>query len=123
MVTYIVTVLAKPGHEPEVSQFYQNLEPMMREAKGFHGRNIYRARPGTVEAEVRRVTPAAELAAHPRHEEGPQGVQFVIVEKWDSIADRIAFSRGAAKARSMQLFPHLLPSHSHEVYEDVTAGG
>jgi hypothetical protein len=112
--------MAKPGHELEVSKFYQDLEPLMHEAKGFHGRNVYRARPGTVEAEVRRVTPAAELAAHPHHEDGPQGVHFVVVEKWDSIADRIAFSRGAAKVRSVQLFPHLLPAHSHEVYEDVT---
>ena len=123
MVTYIATLLAKPGHELEVSKFYQDLEPLMREAKGFHGRNVYRARPGTVEAEVRRVTPPAELAAHPHHEDGPQGVQFVIVEKWDSVADRIAFSRGASKTRSVQLFPHLLPSHSHEVYEDVTTVG
>ena len=81
MVTYIATLLAKPGHELEVAKFYQELEPLMREAKGFHGRNVYRARPGTVEAEVRRVTPAAELAAHPRHDDGPQGEQFVIVEK------------------------------------------
>lgn len=122
MVTYIATLLAKPGHELDVTSFYQELEPLMREAKGFHGRNIYRARPGTVEAEVRRVTPAAELAAHPHGDEGPQGVQFVIIEKWDSVADRFAFSRGAAKARNAQLFPHLLPSHSHEIYEDVTTG-
>jgi len=120
MVTYIATLLAKPGHELEVTSFYQELEPLMREAKGFHGRNVYRARPGTVEAEVRRVTPAAELAAHPHRDEGPQGVQFVIVEKWDSVVDRFAFSRGASKARNVQLFPHLLPSHSHEIYEDVT---
>ena len=100
MVTYIATLLAKPGHELEVTSFYQELEPLMREAKGFHGRNVYRARPGTVEAEVRRV----------------------IIEKWDSVADRFAFSRGAAKARNAQLFPHLLPSHSHEIYEDVTTG-
>jgi heme-degrading monooxygenase HmoA len=123
MVTYIATLLVKPGHELDVSRYYQELEPLLCEAKGFHGRNVYRARPGTVEAEVRRVTPAAELAAHPHHDDGPQGVQFVIVEKWDSIADRIAFSRGASKSRAAQLFPHLLPAHSHEVYEDVTTAG
>jgi hypothetical protein len=123
MVTYIATLLVKPGHELDVSRYYQELEPLLCEAKGFHGRNVYRARPGTVEAEVRRVTPAAELAAHPHHDDGPQGVHFVIVEKWDSIADRIAFARGASKARAAQLFPHLLPAHSHEVYEDVTTAG
>ena len=33
MVTYIATLLAKPGHELEVSKFYQDLEPLMREAR------------------------------------------------------------------------------------------
>jgi len=120
MLTYIATVLAKPGHELEVTRFYQDLEPLLNEAKGYRGRTILRARPGTMEAEVRRVTPPAELAAHAR-EEGPAGVHFVIIEKWDSVAHRVAFSRGASRARAKDLFPHLLPAHSHEFYEDVTS--
>jgi hypothetical protein len=119
MVTYIATVLARPGHELEVTSFYQGLEPLLREARGFRGRQMFRARPGTMEAEVRRVTPAEELAKH-AHEEGPAGVHFVIIEQWDSVADRVAFSRGASRARSKDLFPHLLPDHSHEFYDDVT---
>lgn len=119
MHTYIATLFAKPGHELEVTRFYQELEPLLKAAKGYRGRTILRARPGTVEAEVRRVTPPEELKAH-AHEEGPAGVHFVMIEQWDSVSDRIAFSRGASRARSRELFPHLLPTHTHEFYEDVT---
>lgn len=119
MVTYVAILFAKPGHELAVTQFYQDLEPLMRAAPGFQGRKILRARPGVMEAEVRRVTPAEELKGH-AHEDGPAGVQFVMVEQWASVADRVAFSRGASRARSKDLFPHLLPQHSHEFYEDVT---
>lgn len=119
MVTYIATVYAKPGHELEVTKFYQDLEPLLKAAKGYRGRQILRARPGTMEAEVRRVTPPEQLSAH-RHESGPAGVHFILVEQWDSVADRVAFSRGASAARGRDLFPHILPAHSHEFYEDVT---
>jgi quinol monooxygenase YgiN len=118
MVTYVASLFAKPGHELAVTTFYQELESLMREAKGFRGRRIFRARPGTMEAEVRRVTPPEELKGHGH--EGPEGVHFLMVEQWDSVADRVAFSRGASKARNKDLFPHLLPQHSHEFYEDVT---
>ncbi|MSR08934.1 MAG: hypothetical protein EXR82_05295 [Gammaproteobacteria bacterium] len=119
MITYVAILLAKPGHELAVTQFYQDLEPLMKAAPGYRGRKILRARPGVMEAEVRRVTPPEELKGH-GHEDGPAGVQFVMVEQWDSVAERIAFSRGASRARSKDLFPHLLPQHSHEFYEDVT---
>jgi heme-degrading monooxygenase HmoA len=118
MVTYIATIYAKPGHELEVTQYYQDLEPQLKEAKGYRGRRIYRARPGTMEAEIRRVIPADQLKGHP--EEGPPGVHFIMVEEWDSVADRIAFSRSASNARGKELFSHILPQHSHEFYEDVT---
>jgi hypothetical protein len=120
MINYIVTAFAKPGHELPVTRFYQDLEPLLREAKGYRGRKILRARPGVMEAEVRRVTPPEQLKGH-AHVEGPAGVHFVIVEQWDSVSDRVAFSRGASAARTKELFPHLLPQHSHEVYEDVTS--
>ncbi len=119
MITYVAILLAKPGHELAVTQFYQDLEPLMQAAPGYRGRKMLRARPGAMEAEVRRVTPPEELKGH-GHEDGPAGVQFVMVEQWDSVAERIAFSRGASRARSKDLFPHLLPQHSHEFYDDVT---
>lgn len=120
MVTYIATIYAKPGHELEVTKFYQDQEPQLREAKGFHGRQILRARPGTMEAEVRRVMPPEQLAAGHHEPSGPAGVHFVIVEKWDSVGERIAFSMGPGKGRTKELIPHILPAHSHEFYEDVS---
>lgn len=118
MVTYIATLFAKPGHELDVTKFYQDMEPVLREAKGFRSRQMFRARPGTMEAEIRRVTPPEELKGHA--EEGPAGVHFVFVEQWDSVTDRIAFSRGPGRGRTRDLIPHILPAHTHEFYEDVT---
>ena len=118
MVTFITCVLAKPGHELAVSRFYQDLEPLLKEAPGYRDRRILRARPGTMEAELRRVVPPEQLRAHSH--DGPAGVHFVIVEQWDSVAERVAYSRGASATRGKELFPHLLPQHSHEFYEDVT---
>jgi quinol monooxygenase YgiN len=121
MVTYVATVYAKTGHEDEVAAFYQDLAPLSDRAKGFRGRQILKARPGTMVEAVLRIMTAEELAGHrePPHEE-PQGVHFIIIETWDSVDDRIAFSRGLGKARNKALFPHLLPEHSHEFYEDVS---
>ena len=118
MVTYIATLSAKPGHENEVTRFYQELEGLMREAKGYRGRKILRARTGTMAAAIRKVVSAEELARHAEPE--PKGTHFVMVEQWDSVEDRIAFSRGASAGRARELFPHILPEHSHEFYEDVT---
>lgn len=119
MVTYIATLSAKPGHENDVTRFYQDLEPLMREAKGYRGRKILRARSGTLVAAIRKVVTAEEMARHPEPE--AKGTHFVMVEQWDSVEDRIAFARSPATAgRSRDLFPHILPEHSHEFYEDVT---
>lgn len=120
MVTYVASIFVKPGRELEVTKFYQDLEPLMREAPGFRSRRILRARPGTMEAEVRRVTPPEQLKGH--EHEGPEGVHFLMVEEWDSVASRVAFSMGVARGRNKDLFPHLLPQHSHEFYEDCTPG-
>jgi hypothetical protein len=43
-----------------------------------------------------------------------------MIEEWDSVEDRIAFSRGASAGRARELFPHILPDHTHEAYEDVS---
>lgn len=120
MFNYIATIYAKPGHEEAVTRFYQDMEPLLAAAKGYKGRHILRARPGTLEAEVRRVTPPAQLRAHADEIPPPDGVHFVMVEHWDSVADRVAFARGASAARGKDLFPHILPQHTHEFYEDVT---
>lgn len=118
MVTYIATVWAKTGHEQEVTKFYQDLEPLMRAAKGFRSRKILRARNGAMVEAVRKYVSAEEMARHAEH--GPPGTQFIMVEEWDSADDRVVFSRGASAGRSRELFPHILGQHTHEFYEDVT---
>lgn len=118
MVIYIATVWAKPGHEEDVTRFYQGLEPLMRAAKGYRGRRILRARTGAMVEAIRKVVSAEEMARHP--EPAAKGTHFVLVEEWDSIEERIAFARSSATAgRAKDLFPFILPEHSHEFYEDV----
>lgn len=119
MVTYIATVWAKPGHEDDVTRFYQSLEPLMREAPGFRGRQILRAKPGTMAEAVRKLVSAEELARH-AEPPGPAGTHFVIIEHWDSVDQRMAFSRGVAAGRARELIPFVLPDHTHEFYEDVS---
>ncbi len=120
MVTYIATVWAKPGHENDVTRFYQGMESLMREAKGYRGRKILRARTGTMVTAIRKVVSAEELARHP--EPAVKGTHFIMVEEWDSVEDRIAFARGISATRGKELFPFILPDHSHEFYEDVSPG-
>jgi heme-degrading monooxygenase HmoA len=116
---YIATLWAKPGHENDVTRFYQSLEPLMRQAPGYRGRQILRAMRGTMEAAVRKAIPAEELAKH-AEPPGPAGTHFVIVEQWDSVEQRMAFSRGVAAGRARELIPFVLPDHTHEFYEDVS---
>jgi hypothetical protein len=72
---------------------------------------------------VFRLYPPEELANHrePPHA-APKGVHFVIIESWDSVDDRLNFSRGVSGDRMRELIPHLEPEHSHEFYEDVSPG-
>jgi hypothetical protein len=119
METYIATVTAKPGSEAEVASFYSELEPQYTTAKGFHGRQILKALPGTMLAAVRKVRSAEELAGH-AEAEGPKGTQFIIIEQWENVDDRIAFSQSLDSSRAAKLFPHLLPEHTHEFYTDIT---
>lgn len=122
MITYIVTVWAREGREQDVTKFYQDLEPVMRQAKGYRGRRILRGRPGTMEAAVRNLVSAEELARH-AEAAGPKGVHFVVIEQWDSVEERVAFSRSASASRGRELFPNILPEHTHEFYEDITPAG
>lgn len=119
METYIATVFAKHGHEEDVTRFYQELEPFYEDAQGFHGREILRARPGTMLEAVKKMVSPEEMARH-AEPPGPPGVHFVIIERWDSVEDRMAFSRSLEGDRQKALFPHLLPEHTHEFYSDVT---
>ena len=120
MENYVVQVVAKPGHEKEVTQFYQDLEPLLREAKGFRGRKMFRGQTGAMAAAVKKLYTEEELAKHaePPHEH--PGTQFVIIEEWDSVDDRMLFSKNVQGPRTPNLLPHLLPEHSHEFFEDIS---
>jgi heme-degrading monooxygenase HmoA len=119
MEIYIATLYAKHGHEAEVTRFYQEMEPMLKAAKGFRGRQLLRAEPGAMFSVVKSYLSAEELASN-REPPHAEGVHFVIIEHWDSRDDRVRFSRGQDKARTKSLIPHLLPQHTHEFYEDVS---
>jgi hypothetical protein len=119
MENFVITLSARPGKEDAISQFYTDLEPEYANAKGFHGRQILRARPGTMADALRKVMTAEQMAQHP--EPANDGaVHFIIIEKWDSIEDRMAFSATQDKSRNAELFPNLLPEHTHEYYTDIT---
>ncbi len=119
MEIYVATLSAKPGSEEEVTRFYQEMEPALRAAPGFISRQILRSRPGTMFGIVKQYLSEEQLASAP---EAPhsEGVHFVMIEQWESAEDRVRFSRSQDKARAASLYPHLLPQHTHEFYEDVS---
>jgi hypothetical protein len=121
MEIYITTIFAKHGHEDDVAKFYADQEAELKTAKGFRGRKIMRARPGTMVAAVKKVLSEEEIAKH-SEAAGPDGVHFVIIEEWDSIDDKMTYSRSIDSGRNRDLIPHLLPEHTHEYYEDITPG-
>ncbi len=122
MQTYIATLMAKHGAEDDVTRFYQDMDEQMRAAPGFRGRQIFRAQPGRMFEIVKNYVSEEELAAASERPH-PEGVHFVMVEQWDTAEDRVRFSRSLDKARSAQLYPNLLPQHTHEFYEEVTTKG
>ena len=120
MENFIVTLTAIPGKEQEITDFYTN-KSLLKEyadAKGFRGRKIFRARPGTMADHLRKVMTAEQMAQHP--DPGSDGsVHFIIIEQWESIDDRMAFSATQDKSRNAALFPNLKPEHTHEYYEQI----
>ncbi|HJP38602.1 MAG TPA: hypothetical protein QF499_05655 [Gammaproteobacteria bacterium] len=120
MQTYIVSIIVKTGHEDDVVRFYQDLEPQLREAPGFHGRQIFKANTGTMAAAVKKLYTAEELAKHAEPEHGDAGVQIIMLEQWDSVEERMLFSKNVAGGRQREIIPHLLPNHSHEFYTDCS---
>ena len=125
MISFIVSVTAKDGHEDQVADFYRGIGELQSKAPGFGGRHIYRARTGAM---VKAVLAGMSEEDRDKHSAGghgghgdhaTEGTQFVIIEQWASIDDRMAFASGAAASRTKELVPHLLPVHSHEFFEEV----
>ena len=119
MDIYIATVFAKNGHEDQVAKFYRDQEEVLKEAPGYRGRQILKARAGTMLEAVKKVLSAEEIARH-AEAAGPDGTHFVIIEQWDSVDERMAYSRSVDSGRVKDLIPHLLPEHTHEYYEDIS---
>jgi len=117
---YAVTITAKPGEEKNVATFYQNLEPLLREADGFINRQILQAQPGTMANWVRANFKEEDIKAHNAPEHDHPGVHFIIVEQWESVDHRMRFTKEKLSELNQQLYPLLLPVHSHEFYKDVS---
>jgi len=121
METFVVAITAKPGSEDQVSEFYLKQQNEYAKAKGFRGRQILRAQHGTMVNALRKYMSDEEIASHPEPDLGEKGVHFVIIEHWDSVDDRMAYSQSRDKTVDRELFPLLQPAHSHEFYTDITA--
>jgi heme-degrading monooxygenase HmoA len=119
MITFIVTVTAKTGHEPQVAEFYQSLGDALEAAPGFTDRKIYQAKSGTMLAAVRAGMTEEQRAKLDEAGHKDVGTRFVLIEFWDSVDDRMAFAQGASAKRMTELIPHLLPEHTHEFYEEL----
>jgi quinol monooxygenase YgiN len=120
MVTYIVTIKSKEGHENQVADFYRGLDELLAQAPGFLGRKIYQAQTGTMVAAVKANMSEEQRAQHGEGQhEAAAGTQFILVEEWASVDDRMAFGQGASAKRMAELIPHLLPDHTHEFYREV----
>lgn len=120
MESFIVCVTAKPGHEDAVAKFYRDGEAMLKGAKGYGGRKIYQAENGKMIEAVRRYYTPEELAAHPEPPHGSQGVDFIVIEHWETVDDRMDFSKNQMADRNKDLIQHLMPDHSHEFFKEVT---
>jgi hypothetical protein len=120
MENFIVSITAKVGHEDSVAEFYRDIESLLKTAKGYRGRKIYQAKQGAHVDAVRKSYTEEELKAHAEPPHGPQGVDFIIIEMWDNIDDRMDFSKNILGSRTRELFPHLEPAHSHEFFKDIS---
>jgi len=120
MENFVITLTAKPGAEKKVADFYVKQNAEYEKADGFIGRQILRAKTGTMVEAVKKRFTAEELAKHPeQHHEGEPAVHFIIIEQWESVDKRMDFSMNRDKARDRELFPNLLPAHTHEFYEEL----
>ena len=120
MVTYILNVIAKRGHENEVTELFASRREQLEQADGFQSVTIYRARDGLFVNTVREVYTPEELEQMANQEQpGPDGIHFMIHETWETPLHRVRHSRENERQFLGQLVQHLLPEHSHEFYDVV----
>ena len=63
---------------------------------------------------------ASQRPPRPPEPEGEKGTEFLLIEQWESIDQRMAFTLNRKKERDKELFPYLLPQHAAEYYDEVT---
>ena len=50
----------------------------------------------------------------------PQGTEFIVIEFWENVDDRMDFSKNQMADKTKGLVQHLEPSHSHEFFRDIS---
>ena len=122
METVVVQISAKPGMEDKVESFYLSQQAEYEAAPGFIDRRILKARTGAMFEAIKSRMTAEQIAKHPAPEiEGEQGVDFILIERWESVDARMDFTMNRSRERDKDLFPYLLPQHASEFFEDVSA--
>lgn len=118
--TYILNVVAAPGRADNVANFFRDLEPSLRDAQGFKSRQIYQCRVGAMAQSINKHFLGKDAESIEVPLEDDKGTQFVVIEKWESIQDRMAFSKNLNAGRNNDLKANLLPQHSHEFFENIS---
>ena len=59
-----------------------------------------------------------ELAKDPEPPHGPQGTDFIVIEYWDSVDDRMTFAK--QRTGKSDFVTHLEPDHSHEFFRQIS---
>ena len=121
METVVVQISAKPGMEDKVESFYLSQQAEYEAAPGFIDRRILKAKAGAMfDAIKSRMTPE-QIAKHPAPEvEGEPGIDFILIERWESVDARMDFTMNRSRERDKDLFPYLLPRHASEFFEEVS---
>jgi hypothetical protein len=119
MELFIVHVSAKHGHADDVAKYYADGEAEMKKAKGYRGRIVYQAETGKMVEAVHRFYTPEELANDPEPPHGPLGTDFIVIEYWDSVDERMKFAK-ERKQDKMGLVVHLEPDHSHEFFTEIS---
>lgn len=119
MELFIVHISAKHGHEDAVARHYIDGEADMKNAKGYRGRKVFQAETGKMVEAVHRFYTSEELAADPEPPHGPQGTDFVVIEYWDSVDDRMTYSKNRSGSKA-DFVTHLEPDHSHEFFKQIS---
>ena len=118
METFIVHITAQHGHADAVAEYYAAGEAEMKQAPGYRGRIIFQAETGKMVEAVNRFYTPAELSRDPEPPHESPGTDFIVIEYWDSVDERMQFAK-SRKQDKKGLVVHLEPDHSHEFFTEI----